>query len=168
MDADSPSGPVARPLRWRLVARGEERQLAVLRQWASGLLPACPARDDVVMVANELAGNAIRHTASGRDGWFAVEMTWYGSLVRVAVADCGGPKEPVVIEDPGGVSGRGLFLVQQLSARMGVSGNQSGRLVWADIAWTAPHGIRAVFHTERTTLNCGNSVGTAGFEPVTP
>jgi anti-sigma regulatory factor (Ser/Thr protein kinase) len=119
------------------VARGEERQLAILRRWISSLLPACPGRDDVVMVANELASNAIRHTASGRDGWFAVEMTWYGNLVRVAVADCGGPKEPVVIEDPGGESGRGLFLVQQLSAGMGMSGNHSGRWVWADITWAA-------------------------------
>lgn len=134
LDTDARSGP----LRWRLVERGEEHQLAVLRQWASGLLPACPARDDVVMVANELASNAIRHTASGRGGWFAVELTWCGNLVRVAVADCGGPKEPVVIEDPGGESGRGLFLVRQLSARMGISGNHSGRLVWADIAWAAP------------------------------
>jgi anti-sigma regulatory factor (Ser/Thr protein kinase) len=125
-------------LQWRLVERGEEHQLAVLRQWASGLLPACPARDDVVMVANELASNAIRHTDSGRGGWFAVELTWYPGLVRVAVADCGGPKEPMVIEDPGGESGRGLFLVQQLSERMGMSGNPSGRLVWADITWAAP------------------------------
>lgn len=110
----------------------------MLRQWASGLLPACPARDDVVMVANELASNAIRHTSSGRGGWFAVELTCYPGLVRVAVADCGGSKEPVVIEDPGGENGRGLFLVQQLSARMGISGNNSGRLVWADITWVAP------------------------------
>lgn len=109
----------------------------VLRRWASGLLPACPARDDVVLVANELASNAIRHTASGRDGWFAVEITWCPTLVRVAVADCGGQKEPVVIEDPGGESGRGLFLVQQLSVGMGTSGNHSGRLVWADIGWAA-------------------------------
>jgi anti-sigma regulatory factor (Ser/Thr protein kinase) len=121
-----------------LVARGEERQLAVLRRWICGLLPVCPARDDVVMVANELASNAIRHTTSGQGGWFAVEITWYGNLIRVAVADCGGPNEPVVIEDPSGESGRGLFLVRQLSAGMGMSGNQSGRLLWADVTWAAP------------------------------
>ncbi len=126
------------PLRWRWVARGEERQLAALRKWLCGLLPACPSRDDVVMVANELASNAIRHTASGQGGWLAVEITCYPGLVRVAVADCGGTKEPVVIEDPGGESGRGLFLVQQLSSDMGMSGNHSGRLIWADITWTFP------------------------------
>ena len=134
--------PLARssacPVRWRLLVQGEERQLAALRRWVSGLLPACPARDDVVMVASELASNAIRHTASGHDGWFSAEITWYGNLVRVAVADCGGPNEPVVIEDPGGESGRGLFLVQQLSAAMGMSGNHHGRLVWADITWADP------------------------------
>lgn len=140
LNADSLTGAMVAPLRWRLVARGEERQLAVLRRWIGGLLPTCQARDDVVMVANELASNAIRHTASGRDGWFAVEITWHPGLVRVAVADCGGPKEPVVIDDPGGESGRGLFLVQQLSAGMGISGDHHGRLVWADIPWPAPSG----------------------------
>jgi len=38
---------------------GEERQLAVLRRWLATLLPACPARDDVILVATELASNAI-------------------------------------------------------------------------------------------------------------
>ena len=147
LDTGSLAGPVAPSLRWRLVARGEERQLAVLRRWVSGLLPACPARDDVVMAANELASNAIRHTASGRDGWFAAEITWHPGVVRVAVADCGGPKEPIVIEDPGGESGRGLYLVQQLSTRMGISGNHHGRLVWADIGWAASSPSRAALST---------------------
>jgi protein-L-isoaspartate(D-aspartate) O-methyltransferase len=79
----------------------------------------------------------IVHTASGRGGWFAVEITRHEGFVRVAVADCGGPAEPHVIDDPALVHGRGLLLVRGLSMRTGVTGDQRGRLVWAEIAWDA-------------------------------
>ncbi len=125
-------------LRWRRVLSGDERQLAVLRRWLASLLPQCPARDDVTAVASELGANAIKHTASGRGGWFAVEVTWLGPVVRVAVADSGGPAEPHVIDDPAGEHGRGLLLVQGLSARTGWCGDQRGRLSWADVPWDDP------------------------------
>src|SRR5690242_11512328 len=97
-------------LRWREVFDGEERQLGVMRRWLTSLLPDCPARDDVISVATELASNALLHTESGRGGWFAVEVTWLDSAMRVRVADGGGPGEPHVIEDPDGERGRGLLL----------------------------------------------------------
>jgi hypothetical protein len=53
-------------LRWRQAFSGEERSLRGLRHWLASLLPASPARDDVISIANELGSNAIRHTASGR------------------------------------------------------------------------------------------------------
>jgi hypothetical protein len=114
---------------------GHERELSALRRWLSSLLPECPERDDVLSVATELASNAIRHTASGRGGWFAVEITWHASAVQVAVADGGGPAEPHVIDAPAGEHGRGLLLVRGLSVRTGFTGDQRGRLVWAQIAW---------------------------------
>jgi len=131
-----PSGTPPMPaLRWRRVFPGEERQLAALRAWLASLLPDCPARADVTSVAVELGTNSIRHTASGRGGCFAVEATWFGPVVRVAVADCGGPAEPRVIDDPLGEHGRGLALVRGLSLRTGTCGNHRGRLVWADVPW---------------------------------
>jgi hypothetical protein len=45
-----------------------------------------------------------------------------------------------VIDDPDGERGRGLLLVQALSVRTGFVGDQRGRLVWAQIAWTDPNG----------------------------
>jgi hypothetical protein len=53
----------------------------------------------------------------------------------VAVADSGGPSQPQVIDDPAREHGRGLLLVRGLSVRMGVCGDQRGRLSWADVAW---------------------------------
>ena len=123
-------------LRWRHAYRGDESQIGELRRWLAGLLPACEARDDVVTVAVELATNAVRHTASGRGGWFGLEVTWHRLTVRVAVADGGAEAGPRPVDDPMGECGRGLLVVQALSSRTGVTGDQRGRLVWAEIPWT--------------------------------
>jgi hypothetical protein len=137
--AGLPAVAAANGLRWRQVFQGEERQLGALRRWLASLLPECPARNDVISVATELGSNALRHTESGRGGLFAVEVTWYESIVRVAVADGGSPAEPHVIKDPAAEHGRGLLLVRGLSVRTGIAGDHRGRLVWADIAWGGPN-----------------------------
>jgi len=116
----------------------------VLRRWLASLLPQCPARDDVTAVAHELGANAVQHTSSGRGGRFAVEVTWYGPVVRIAVADSGAPTRPQVIDDPGGEHGRGLLVVRGLSVRTGVCGDRRGRLVWADVRWDADAAAPAV------------------------
>ena len=122
-------------IRWRRVLPGEEHQLGILRRWLVALLPGSPARDDLMIVATELATNAVRHTTSGHGGWFAVEITWLKTVIRVAVADCGGPTEPRVIDDLAAENGRGLLVVRGLSERIGVSGSHRGRLVWAEVRW---------------------------------
>ena len=122
-----PSALVARQ-RWRRVFPGEERQLSALRRWLTSLLPECEARDNVIAVASELGSNAVKHTLSGQGGWFAVEITWYVSAVRIAVADCGGRSVPQVIDDPLAEHGRGLLLVRGLSLRTGMTGDHRGRL----------------------------------------
>jgi anti-sigma regulatory factor (Ser/Thr protein kinase) len=165
--ADDPAGGAPQPapgstpaMRWRRVFPGEERQLGLLRRWLASLFPPCPARDDVAVIANELASNAIRHTGSGRGGCFAVEVTWDGPVVRVAVADSGTPAEPRVIEDPAREHGRGLLVVRELSVDMGVCGDGRGRLMWADIRWdaspvdtpVAPDGCEAAIRDGQATL----------------
>lgn len=127
-----PTG-LERGTQWRRIFPGEPCQLGMLRRWLASLLPAGPARDDVVLVATELASNAICHTVSGRDGWFAVEVTQCRSVVRVGVTDGGGPARPRVIEDPAAERGRGLLLVRALAERTGETEVAQGRLVWADV-----------------------------------
>jgi len=121
--------------RWRRVFPGEERQLSLVRRWLESLLPDCPARDDVLCIATELGTNAICHTASGRGGHFALEVIRQGATVRVAVKDGGAAGAPGVIDDPEGEQGRGLLVVQGLSARFGVHGDHRGRTVWAEVSW---------------------------------
>lgn len=123
-------------LRWRRTFPGEAHQLGALRRWLESLLPSCEARDDVALVATELGTNALRHTASGCGGSFAVEIIWFQQAVRVAVADGGASTGPTVIDDPAAESGRGLRLVQSLSVHIGACGDHRGRMVWADVPWT--------------------------------
>lgn len=127
-------------LRWRRAFPDENAQIGALRRWLEWLLPPCPGRDDLVSVAVELSTNAVRHTASGRGGQFAVEVIWSVRMTRVAVYDGGAPNGPRVIEDPLREDGRGLLMVNTLSVRRGVSGNAQGRVVWADMLWTGPGG----------------------------
>jgi Histidine kinase-like ATPase domain len=147
---------------WRRVFPGEERQLAVLRRWLESLLPDCPERDDVVCVASELGTNAVRHTATGRGGWFVVEIICQQSAVRVAVTDCGAPGEPHMIDDPAGEHGRGLLVVQGLSVRTGVCGDHRGRLVWADVRWdtaqAAAAGWKPVISRELHLVTAGSEL----------
>jgi anti-sigma regulatory factor (Ser/Thr protein kinase) len=124
--------------RWRRFFLGEEAQLGELRRWLKSTLPDCSARNDVIVIASELGTNALRHTASGHGGWFGVEVSWHPSVLRIAVADCGGTAEPRIIDDLDAENGRGLLLVRGLSERTGVTGDQRGRMVWAEIAWDGP------------------------------
>jgi len=82
--------------RWRRVFPGQEAELRRVRHWLAELLPSGPTREDVVTVALELAANAVRHTASGGNGCFAVELTWQMRpvTVRIAVADGGARTSP--------------------------------------------------------------------------
>ena len=84
------------PLRWRRVFPGQEAELRHVRYWLSEVLPDCPARADLITITIELAANAVRHSASGLGGFFAVELSWLGhpATVRVAVADAGGLSGP--------------------------------------------------------------------------
>ena len=121
--------------RLRRAFAGRESDLPVMRQWLKSVLPSSAALDDVLSIATELGANAIKHTASGYGGGFAVELFCTSSCIRVAVTDAGSPGEPRVVDDLGAEHGRGLLLVRGLAERMGASGDERGRQVWAEIAW---------------------------------
>ncbi|GAA2610225.1 ATP-binding protein [Actinomadura fulvescens] len=108
------------------------RQITV-RRFIAGLLDGCPYLDDVLLAADELVVNAIRHTRSGRSGGsFTVEIMRGGKGVAVSVADQGGPGQ-LVVRDAEGLaeSGRGLRTVSLTAASWGWHGNADGRTVTA-------------------------------------
>lgn len=89
--------------------------------------------DDAIVVFSELIGNAVRHALPLVDG---VNVGWAtdGRCVVVEVAD-GGRKDgtgPVPrISASENLTGRGLWLVDELSYGWGVIGGETGRTVWA-------------------------------------
>lgn len=119
---------------WHRLFPGEPRQVGQVRNWLRSLVPDCRARDDVLSVASELAANAVQHTRSGSGGWFRVQLIVLDhQVIRVTVVDSGGPRTPEAIHEPQHENGRGLCVVQALSARCGYSGGEDGRQVWAEI-----------------------------------
>jgi anti-sigma regulatory factor (Ser/Thr protein kinase) len=127
-------------VRWRKVFPGQEDQVREVRRFVAGLLADHPNCDDIVLCAAELATNAIRHTASGRDGSFVTEVSWTGQTARVAVGDEGAPTAPFWRQPSADImaeNDRGLDILARLSASCGADGDDRGRVVWAEFPSTA-------------------------------
>ena len=102
----------------------------VLHRWSAGFL-----EEPVLLCTGELVTNAIVHVSSDIE----VEVTLVGDVVRVAVHDAS--PTPPLRQAPGAdaESGRGLLLVEALSARWGVErlGSADGKAVWFEVPLTS-------------------------------
>jgi anti-sigma regulatory factor (Ser/Thr protein kinase) len=90
----------------------------------------CVASDDAVLLANELATNAIVHT----HGDFVVEVSVFESTCRIGVVDHDPHRPRVNAALPSDPSGRGLALVDALSKSWGVESRDDGKAVWFDVS----------------------------------
>src|SRR5258707_3448093 len=89
------------PLWWSRRFQGEASQVREVRTWMEGFLPACAPLDDLVMIASELATNAVTHTRSGEPGGqFSADVTWSAESARIAVGDQGSDEGPVSALSP--------------------------------------------------------------------
>ena len=79
--------------------------------------------DDVVLVANELAANAICHAQTE----FTVSLSKVGEAVLVEVTDSHPDLPTVVFAPPNSVRGRGLHMVERVSKAWGVHKTPEGR-----------------------------------------
>jgi len=136
--ADRGAVLVARPL--RRVFPGQLRQVAHVRRFVARALAGCPAVDSAVLLASELAANALAHTASS-GGAFEV-IVWRGAAAAcIAVLDSGSAGAPAPASaDVSSESGRGLRLVSLLSDRWGHEGSTAGRATWFLLRWPSPRG----------------------------
>ena len=114
---------------------GRPEQVSRARDFVGRALAGFPDADDAVLMASELATNALVHTASGSGGRFAVSVYRDGGLARVEAWDGGSATAPVA--RPGnrdGESGAGLGLVEMLARSWGHRGGSRGRVVWFEVA----------------------------------
>jgi hypothetical protein len=69
---------------------GQADQLSLVRHDIARHLAGCPAADDAVLIASELAANSILHSRS-RGGLFTVRVELLAEHVLIECEDLGGP-----------------------------------------------------------------------------
>ena len=137
--------PICRPF------PGRPEQIPHVRDFVTRHLQryGCPneALYNIVLCADEIATNAIRHTASGRPGaQFFVTVRYADHTIRIEVADDGPAASPIPgtdnkhedkhedeYEDTGG---RGHLLVEALTQRWGYEATPYGGLAWFEYTFT--------------------------------
>jgi anti-sigma regulatory factor (Ser/Thr protein kinase) len=99
------------------------------RRFATSALPGVSADtlEAVELMVSELATNCIRHTDSG----FELTITRAGGDIRVAATDRAGGRPQMRSPKPTDPSGRGLKIIDMLSAEWGVEQRAAtGKTVW--------------------------------------
>jgi anti-sigma regulatory factor (Ser/Thr protein kinase) len=122
---------------WSKGFAGRPECLVEARRFIRAVLGDGEAAQIVALVADELAGNAIKHTASGGPGGeFVLRLSRFGNRCRVRVDDEGGPTTPrLCAAQDDDEFGRGLTIVSMLAARWGAEGDENARSVWAEITF---------------------------------
>ncbi len=108
---------------------GRPDQVARVRREIAAHLDGCPAADDAVLIASELASNAIVHSASAGE-FFTVRVEAYPGYLWIECEDLGGPWHC----KPAGDRPHGLDIVQALAGpdNWGTETTSDGdRVVWA-------------------------------------
>jgi serine/threonine-protein kinase RsbW len=119
---------------------GTAAEVPALRQWVAGHAEDGPEVLDVLLVATELATNAILHTASGLPGrTFTASLRISIRDIRVSITDAGsrelpGPPQRDLMDG----DGNGLVIVRSLARKVTVEGSGRGTRVTAWVARPGP------------------------------
>ena len=124
---------------WEQTYPGTEDQLAHVRAALRPLLRDCPMADDVLLVMHELAANAVRHTKSREGGgtFTARLLDVPGQYVLGEIEDGGSNWDGDLLGSARDASG--LYLLLNLAAACGVSGERWKRVVWFRVHYPAGH-----------------------------
>jgi hypothetical protein len=112
---------------------GRADQLSQVRRDIAGYLGGCPVTQDMVLIADEMAANAILHTHS-RSSTFGVRCQLSARAARIEVEDLGGPWRPRPPDD----RPHGLDIIQALTGPDGWGTRPTGtggRITWAQLSW---------------------------------
>ena len=115
-------------------------QVRAARAFVAGAVGGShPLADVAVLLASEVVSNSVRHGGSGVPGGLVtVTVAVAGGSVRVEVTDRGGDGSPVLRPaagaDDGAEGGRGMRLVDALSARWGYQRGGGLATTWFELA----------------------------------
>jgi hypothetical protein len=116
--------------------RGTIDQAWYVRTDLAKVAADCPVADDLVLLASELATNAILHSKSGHpERTFTVRVTLYpGDYAWVEVIDQGGAWAADEFDDE---HGRGLAIVAGIAGagNWGIDGDVACRVAWFRLNW---------------------------------
>ena len=118
---------------WRVVD-GDPRGAGKTRDWIRSAMAGhgCPVDlDAAALVTDELFVNALMHGPAG--GRVLAGYCLWREGARIVVCDAGGTTTPQLRQaDAGSEGGRGLHLVEELSARWGNFRLPGAQVVWCD------------------------------------
>ncbi|RYU09941.1 response regulator [Nocardioides iriomotensis] len=104
---------------------------ATLTDWS-----LTPLIDPALLVASELAANAVTHA----DSAFRIQLSLTQHTLRIDVIDFGGGTPEPQSTTSADEHGRGLLLIDALTAAWGIEdGPGSGKLVWAELTLPDQH-----------------------------
>ena len=143
MPAQAAKAPVA--INFERAYPGTADQLGQVRADLTEIAGQCPVIDGLVLLASELAANAVLHSNSGRTGHgFTVRATLHpGDYAWVEVVDEGGAWKRNQRDDE---HGRGLAVVAGIAGdgNWGIEGNSSCRVAWFRLDWPRPGNVPCV------------------------
>jgi anti-sigma regulatory factor (Ser/Thr protein kinase) len=125
LPGDPSAGEVHLASRPESASTARRMAVSVMRKWG---LPQCA--ETVELLVSELVGNAVRHT--GARG-FGLRMRRCRGWIRVEVRDPSRALPCLLPVRDLDVSGRGLFLVDNLSDRWGVDLQPHGKTTWFEL-----------------------------------
>jgi anti-sigma regulatory factor (Ser/Thr protein kinase) len=107
----------------------EPRQVGLARAALAGWLDDRP-QDDAILVASEVATNAVVHSASRHGGAFTVRAEVRQEYLRIEVEDAGGPWRDGPRDD-GRPHGFDVVAAIAGAGNWGIDGDARGRVAWA-------------------------------------
>jgi len=117
--------------------RASPDQVGEARRFLAQVLGDCPTATDAVACLSEIVTNAVRYSNSRRPrGRIIVRVSQGPAGLRVEVEDEGGPWK--LRHARNDQRGRGLAIVGALSTDWSVSGDETSRTVWFEIAGNTP------------------------------
>ncbi|MFG2085129.1 MULTISPECIES: ATP-binding protein [unclassified Spirillospora] len=126
-------------MKWSQTYPGRPCMVPAARAFVRGMLADSPRGRDAELIASELVGNSLRHTASGDGGEVTVTVEVEPGHARITVRDAGaGDWQPLPGVPPDEDDhGRGLLIVYHTADKIGHDVTEDGQTTWAELTWSA-------------------------------